>query len=95
MAFQKYGDVEKLDVLRGREAQVLDEHSKRLGKYRVSDFTDKQKEALLEDLNAVRKEAYDAEEEQRASVEDAPHEADEVARFEDEGGSPAPAKAKK
>lgn len=95
MAFQKYGDVEKLDVLRGREAQILDEHSKRLGKYRVSDFTEKQKEALLDDLNAFRKEAYEEEEAQRALPENAPRENDDVARFEDEGGSPAPAKAKK
>jgi hypothetical protein len=87
MGFEKYGDVEELQVLRGREAQVLHEHSQRLGKYRVSDFTEKQKEALLEDLNAVREEEAALAEEEQAVIDEAHAEDDDVARFEDEGGS--------
>lgn len=88
MGFEKYGDVEKLDVLRGREAQILDEHSKRLGKHRISDFTEKQKEALLEDLNAFR--AEEAKEEERLAEVD-----EDLERFEDEGGNPGPGKKRR
>jgi hypothetical protein len=101
MGFEKYGDVEKLDVLRGREAQILDEHSKRLGKTRVSDFTEKQKEALLEDLNEYRKEnAEEVEEvygddgdlvvpESHKELSEKLVEEGDLERYEDEGGAPA------
>jgi len=51
---QKYGDVEKLDVLVGEEAQVLNEHMERTGRYKVSDFTKAQKEELQRDLESIK-----------------------------------------
>lgn len=54
MAIQKFGDVEKLEVLRGEEAQVLNDHMTRTGKYAVSDFTEDEKESLAHDLEAAK-----------------------------------------
>lgn len=54
MAIQKFGDVEKLEVLRGEEAQVLNDHMERTGKYKVSDFTKDEKDKLAEDLEAAK-----------------------------------------
>lgn len=54
MGFEKYGDVEKIDVLRGEEAQVLNQHMEKTGRYAVSDFTKKQKEELQKDLDDAR-----------------------------------------
>lgn len=51
---QKYGDVEKLEVLRGEEAQVLNEHMEKTGRYSVSDFNKTQKKELLDDLEIAR-----------------------------------------
>lgn len=53
---QKYGDVEKIDVLRGEEAQVLNDHMARTGKYKVSDFNKGEKEELQSALNSVKSE---------------------------------------
>lgn len=51
---QKFGDIEKIDVLRGREASVLNEHMRKSGTYSVSDFSDDQKEELIKDLEEAR-----------------------------------------
>jgi hypothetical protein len=44
----------KIEVLRGPEAQVLNEHFAKTGKYAVSDFSDDERQALDTDLNEVR-----------------------------------------
>lgn len=44
----------KLNVLRGEEAQVLNDHFAKTGKYAVSDFSDQEKEDLDASLNEVR-----------------------------------------
>ena len=54
MTMQKTGDAEKLEVLVGKEAQVLNKHMERLGKYKVSDFDKDEREALQTELEAVR-----------------------------------------
>ena len=36
----------KIKVLRGRSAEVLNEHFAKLGKYALSDFTEEEREAL-------------------------------------------------
>lgn len=51
---QKYGDVEKIDVLRGEEAQVLNKHMEKTGRYSVSDFNKTQREEFLKDLESAR-----------------------------------------
>lgn len=50
---RKYTQAEKIEVLSGREAQVINEHFEKVGKYQVSAFSDEEKDSLLEDLNAV------------------------------------------
>lgn len=65
MSMRKYADGEgKLEVLRGREANALNAHMERLGKFSVSDFSDDEREALQADLEKAREED---ENEQRAS----------------------------
>ena len=59
MAMEKYGDVEKVDVLRGEEAQVLNKHMEKTGRYAVSDFTKSQKEDLQNDLEEARSRMQD------------------------------------
>jgi len=54
MGMQKFGDVEKIEVLQGKEAQVLNKHMSKLGKYKVSDFSKDEKEALAAELESVR-----------------------------------------
>lgn len=54
MTMQKTGDAEKLEVLVGKEAQVLNKHMAKLGKYKVSDFSKDEKDALTADLEAAR-----------------------------------------
>lgn len=54
MAIQKFGDVEKVEVLRGEEAQVLNDHMERTGKYKVSDFSKDEKKELTQDLEAAK-----------------------------------------
>lgn len=54
MTMQKTGDAEKLEVLAGKEAQVLNKHFAKLGKYQVSDFSKEEKDALSADLEAAR-----------------------------------------
>jgi hypothetical protein len=62
MAMQKFGDVEKIEVLKGKEAQVLNQHMNKLGKYKVSDFSKEEKQALQQELESVRpQEDEDAE----------------------------------
>lgn len=51
---EKYGDVEKIEVLRGEEAQVLNDHMEKTGRYSVSDFNKTQKKELLDDLELAR-----------------------------------------
>ena len=51
---EKYGDVEKVEVLRGEEAQVLQKHMEKTGRYAVSDFNKGQKEDLQRDLDEAR-----------------------------------------
>lgn len=54
---RKYTQSEgKLEVLRGQEAQVLNDHFNKLGKRKVSDFSEEEIEALEAELNAVRQE---------------------------------------
>lgn len=77
---EKYGDVEKAEVLRGEEAQVLNQHMERTGRYSVSDFNKTQKEALQRDLEEARarmeseggsvKSSRDASEDERSSDSD-------------------------
>ena len=40
----------KLEVLRGAQANVLNQHFAKTGKYQVSDFTEEERKALDEDL---------------------------------------------
>lgn len=54
MSMQKTGDAEKIEVLKGEEAQVLNKHMSKLGKYKVSDFSKEEKEALQSELDSVR-----------------------------------------
>lgn len=55
MAMKKYTQSEgKLEVLRGREANVLNDHFSKTGKFAVSDFSDDEREALNADLDAAR-----------------------------------------
>jgi hypothetical protein len=55
MAMKKTNKSEgKLEVLRGPEAEVLNQHFARTGKYAVSDFSDDERAALDESLNEVR-----------------------------------------
>jgi hypothetical protein len=54
MAMKKIGDVEKIEVLRGAEAQVLNEAFKRTGKYQVSLFDEEEKKRLDDELEAAR-----------------------------------------
>jgi hypothetical protein len=46
----------KIEVLRGRSAEVLNEHFSKTGKYAVSDFSEQEREDLDADLNAVEAE---------------------------------------
>jgi hypothetical protein len=43
----------KIEVLRGRSAEVLNEHFAKTGKYAVSDFSDQEREDLDADLTSV------------------------------------------
>jgi hypothetical protein len=54
---KKYGDIEKLEVLHGEEANVLNQHMRHVGKFQVSNFSDEEKEALQSDLQRVRDES--------------------------------------
>jgi hypothetical protein len=51
---RKTGQPEKLEVLRGREAQVLHEHQQRLGKYSLADFDGDEMKSLESELDQVR-----------------------------------------
>jgi len=44
----------KIEVLRGEEAQVLNDHFAKTGKYAVSDFNEEEREALDQSLNEVK-----------------------------------------
>jgi hypothetical protein len=46
----------KIEVLRGREAEVLNEQFAKTGKYAVSDFSDDERNELDQALNEVRAE---------------------------------------
>jgi len=59
MAMKKTGDAVKAVVFSGEEAVVLNEHLQKQGKA-LSDFTDKQREALDSDLEAVRPKAEES-----------------------------------
>jgi hypothetical protein len=57
MAIKKYADAEgELEVLRGKEAQVINEHFSKTGKRTVSDFSEQEREDLNKDLEAAREE---------------------------------------
>lgn len=57
MAMKKTTQSEgKIEVLRGREAEVLNEQFAKTGKYAVSDFSDEERQELDEALNAVKAE---------------------------------------
>lgn len=58
MAMRKTGGPEKIEVLRGKEAVVLNEHLAKTGKS-LEDFTKKEREELHADLDEVREEADD------------------------------------
>lgn len=60
---KKYGDAQELDVVRGQEAQVLHEHMNKLGKFKVSDFTEKQLENLREELDKLKEKEDSPEQE--------------------------------
>ena len=61
MAIRKVADGEgKIEVLRGEEAQVLNEHQAKTGKYAVSDFSDEERKALESDLSKVKAEEPEA-----------------------------------
>ena len=53
MAIKKYGDAERADVFRGKEATVVNQHIKKLGKA-VSDFSEEELNALNKDLEEVQ-----------------------------------------
>ena len=54
MAMRKTNKSEgKIEVLRGRKAEVLNEHFAKTGKYTVSEFSDEEREHLDADLNQV------------------------------------------
>ena len=53
MAMQKFGDTEKVEILRGEQATVLNDHMKKTGKFKVSDFSKDEKAELQRDLEAV------------------------------------------
>lgn len=54
---QKYNKAEgKLEVLVGRASHVLNDHFRRTGKYSLSKFTEKEREAFEEDLLSAQKE---------------------------------------
>jgi hypothetical protein len=56
MAMQKYADGEgRLETLKGREANVLHDFQTRLGIYKVSDFSDTDREQLMVALDEARK----------------------------------------
>lgn len=44
----------KLNVLVGREAQVLNDHFRKNAKYALSEFSDEEMEALQSDLSAAK-----------------------------------------
>lgn len=44
----------KIEVLRGRQAEVLNEHFAKTGKYAVSDFSDDERELLDSELAASK-----------------------------------------
>lgn len=44
----------KIEVLRGREAEVLNEHFAKTGKYAISDFNDDERDALDSELEETR-----------------------------------------
>jgi hypothetical protein len=57
MAFKKYAESEgDLEVLRGKEAVVLNEHFSKTGKRAVSDFSAAERKALNKDLDSAREE---------------------------------------
>lgn len=66
MAMKKTGDAVPAEVFSGEEAVVLNEHLQKRGKA-LSDFTDKQRAELDEDLASVRKEASGNEREDEAN----------------------------
>lgn len=60
---KKYAEAEgNLEVLRGREAQVMNDHLQRVGKA-VSDFDTEEKKALQVDLEQARKENKEEDDE--------------------------------
>jgi hypothetical protein len=46
----------KIEVLRGRASEVLNEHFAKTGKYAISDFNEEEKDALELELDEVKKE---------------------------------------
>jgi hypothetical protein len=56
MAMQKKGDEQKVEVLRGREANVLHSHMEHTGKTSLSRFSDSEMEELNRDLETARRE---------------------------------------
>lgn len=72
MAMKKTSQGEgKIEVLRGEEAQVLNDHFAKTGKYAVSDFSEDEREALDADLSQTREEKAEHRDEP-ASKDEAP-----------------------
>lgn len=62
MAMRKTTQSEgKLEVLRGREAEVLNEKFAKTGKYAVSDFSPEERQELEDTLSEVRREEPEVE----------------------------------
>lgn len=77
---KKTGDAEKLEVLRGREAQVLHSHMQRTGRYSVADFTEDEMKLLKFEL----KQARDQDERDEKEAKDRAKLAEKAAKDSDE-----------
>jgi len=76
MTIRKKGDAQKLEVLRGKEAQVLHTHMQRTGKYQLSDFTEEEMATLREELERAR-EAEETEQKEARKLLDAQKKAEQ------------------
>jgi hypothetical protein len=82
---KKFADGEgRLEVLKGREANVLADFQQRLGVYQVSEFSDTDREQLMKALDEARAED-EAEDKERREAREARQQRKEEKEKEEQG----------
>lgn len=73
MAMKKYTQSESIEVLRGKEAQVLNDHFEKTGKASLSAFSAEEKKNVLSELNSITEEKSGQDPEEKQYIKQLRH----------------------